>query len=118
MNQKEEPGTGLSARDFVNQVLPAALEAMQDKVKGLRCVVGLHLLGEEGGKWTLRIEPGHITVEEGMTDYWDCAISIPASDYLAMLSGRLNPYQAVSKGKIGMSGNLGLAAKLRFLFRV
>ncbi len=108
----------MKARDFVNQVLPAALEMMKGKTRNLDCVVGLHLLGDDGGKWTLRIHQGEVAVEEGMTDYWDCALSIPAEDYVAMAAGSLSPYQAMAKGKIGVSGNLGLAAKLRFLFRV
>ena len=108
----------MKARDFVNQVLPAALEMMKDKAKKYDCTVGLHLLGEGGGKWTLRLREGEASIEEGVTDYWDCALSIPAEDYLAMAAGTLSPYQAMAKGKIGVSGNLGLAAKLRFLFRV
>ena len=108
----------MKARDFVNQVLPAALEMMKGKAKKFDCTVGLHLLGEGGGKWTLRLHEGKASIEEGVTDYWDCALSIPAEDYLAMAAGILSPYQAMAKGKIGISGNLGLAAKLRFLFRV
>lgn len=111
------PDEKMKARDFVNQVLPAALEMMKGKTRKLDCVVGLHLLGEDGGKWTLRIREGQASVEEGITDYWDCAISIPADDYMAMAAGKLSPYQAMAKGKIGVSGNLGLAARLRFLFR-
>lgn len=108
----------IKARDFVNQVLPAALEMMKGKTKKLDCIVGLHLLGADGGKWTMRIHKGETSVEEGITDYWDCALSIPAEDYLAMAAGKLSPYEAMAKGKIGVSGNLGLAAKLRFLFRM
>ncbi len=106
------------ARDFVNQVLPAALEMVKEKTKDLDCVVGLHLLGEQGGMWTLRIRHGDARVEEGLTDYWDCAISIPAEDYMALASGTLSPYEAMARGKIGISGNPGLTAKLRFLFRM
>lgn len=117
MKQGEER---IEARDFVNRVLPAALEMMKGKAEKLKldCVVGLNLLGEGGGKWTLRLKKGEVSVEEGITDYWDCALNIPAEDYLAMAAGTLSPYQAMAKGKIGVSGNLGLAAKLRFLFRV
>ena len=108
----------MKARDFVNQVLPAALEMTKGRTKKLDCIVGLHLLGENGGKWTLKLHKGEASIEEGITDYWDCALSIPADDYVAMAAGTLSPYQAMAKGKIGVSGNLGLAAKLRFLFRV
>jgi putative sterol carrier protein len=114
----EQTDEGIKARDFVNRVLPAALEMMKGKAEKFDCVVGLHLLGEDGGKWTLRLKKGEVSVEEGITDYWDCALNIPAGDYLAMAAGTLSPYQAMAKGKIGVSGNLGLAAKLRFLFRV
>lgn len=113
-----EQGQGMMARDLVNQLLPAALEMMKEKTKGLNCVLGLHLLGSGGGRWTLRIRNGQSAVEEGITDYWDCAISVPAADYLALASGQMSPFDAMAKGRIGISGNLGLAAKLRSLFRI
>ena len=108
----------MAARDLVNQVLPAAVEMMKEKTKGLNCVLGLHLMGEGGGDWTLKVEDGTASVEAGVTDYWDCALCVPAEDYLALASGRMSPYEAVAKGILGISGNLGLAATLRSLFRM
>jgi len=108
----------LSPREFVNQVLPAALSMMSAKTKGLHAALGLHLLGEGGGNWTVKIHDGSASVEEGVTDYWDCALSVHAEDYLALVSGRMTPYEAVARGRIGISGHLGLAAKLRSVFRI
>ncbi len=113
-----QQGESMTARDFVNQIFPAALEMMKEKTKGIHCVVGLHLLGEGGGNWTLKVQDGNAAIEEGVTDYLDCALSVPAEDYLALASGQMSPYEAVAKGKIGISGNLGLASKLRSLFRI
>ncbi len=106
------------ARDFVNQILPAALEMMKEKTKGLNHVLGLRLVGEGGGAWTVKIRDGNATLEEGVTDYWDCALSLPAGDYLSLAMGHMSPYEAAAQGKIGISGDLGLAAKLRSLFRI
>jgi putative sterol carrier protein len=108
----------MSARNFVNQILPMALEMMKEKTKGLQCVLGLHLLGDGGGEWTLKVNDGIASVEEGVTDYLDCALSVPADDYLALASGQMTPYEAVAKGKIGISGNLGLATRLRSLIKM
>ena len=113
-----QPQDTMSAKDFVNQIHPMALEMMKAKTKGLRCVLGLHLLGTGGGEWTLKVNDGTASVEEGVTDYWDCALSVPADDYLALASGQMTPYEAVAKGKIGISGNLGLASKLRSLIKM
>jgi len=113
-----QPEDTMTARKFVNQILPMALEMMKDKTRGLRCVLGLHLLGTGGGAWTLKVQDGNASVEEGVTDYWDCALSVPAEDYLALASGQMTPYEAVAQGKIGISGNLGLAARLRSLMRM
>ncbi len=108
----------MGARDLVNQMLPAAMEMMKEKTKGLNCVLGLHLMGEGGGDWTLKIKDGSASVEQGITDYWDCALCVPAQDYLALASGQMSPFQAVAKGILGISGNLGLAATLRSIFRI
>jgi putative sterol carrier protein len=108
----------MSARNFVNQMLPMALEMMKERTRGLQCVLGLHLLGQGGGEWTLKVNDGVASVEEGVTEYLDCALSIPAGDYLALASGQMTPYEAVAKGKIGISGNLGLAARLRSLIKI
>ena len=108
----------MTARSFVNQMLPLALQMMKKKTQGMDCVLGLNLIGDGGGEWTLKVQNGDASVEEGVTDYWDCALSVPAQDYLALVSGQMSPYEAVAKGKIGISGNLGLAAKLRSLFKL
>jgi putative sterol carrier protein len=108
----------MSARDFVNQVFPAALEMMKEKTRGLNHVLGLRLAGEGGGAWTVKINDGSATLEEGVTDYWDCALCVPARDYLSLAMGQMSPYEAAAQGKIGISGDLGLAAKLRSLFRI
>ena len=108
----------MTARDFVNQILPAAMEMLHEKTKGISCIVGLHLLGEGGGSWTVKVQDGIASIEEGNTDYWDCAISVQAADYLALAAGELSPYDAIAKGKIGITGNLGLASRLRSLFKM
>ncbi|MEW6443673.1 MAG: SCP2 sterol-binding domain-containing protein [bacterium] len=114
----EEQSPARSARDWVNQALPLALEMMKPRTKGMHCVLGLHLAGEQGGRWTIKIREGEVLLEEGVTDYLDCVMTIPATDYLSLAAGTLTPYEAMSKGKIGLSGDLGLAAKFRTLFRI
>lgn len=108
----------MDAQEFVNQMLPLGLQMVKEKTRGLNCVVGLNLMGEGGGRWTIRIENGEATVEEGYTDYLDCVLSVQAADYLALARGALNPYDAMAKGKIGISGDLGIAVQLRSLFRI
>ncbi len=108
----------MDAREFVNQMLPVGLEMVKSKTRGLSCVVGLNLMGEGGGRWTITIRNGETKVEEGVTDYLDCVLNVQASDYLGLASGTLNPYEAVAKGKIGITGDLGIAAQLRSLLRI
>ena len=108
----------ISAREFVNQMLPVGLEMVKNKTRGLNCVIGLNLLGEGGGRWTITIRNDQTRLEEGVTDYLDCVLSVQAEDYLSLVSGKLNPYDAMAKGKIGISGDLGTAFRLRSLFKI
>ena len=46
----------------------------------------------------------------------DCTVTVSMENFKALISGQLNPMNAVFTGKVKISGNMGVAMKLQSLF--
>ncbi|MGB2952731.1 MAG: SCP2 sterol-binding domain-containing protein [Gaiellaceae bacterium] len=70
---------------------------------------------EPAGTWTVRVDDGHVSVEEG-SDEADCTISTSEDIFMEIVRGERNPTSAYMTGKIRVRGELGAAMKLQRLF--
>ncbi|MCX7683172.1 MAG: SCP2 sterol-binding domain-containing protein [Anaerolineae bacterium] len=82
-------------------------------IQGVHATILFDLTGEEGGKWTLRIEDGAARLEEGETTSPEMTVSANAQDFLAILDGSLNPVVAFMQGRLKLSGDISLAMYLQ-----
>ena len=73
--------------------------------KGLKAVYQFDLTGDNGGKYSLAIDDGKLTVGDGTHASPNITITMAASDYLDMVNGKLK-----------IAGDMGLAMKMQQLF--
>lgn len=91
---------------------------MADKAGDMKAAVAFDLSGENGGQWTVKIADGACTVEEGLVDGADATISMTGSDYVDMMTGKLNPMMAFMGGKVKVSGDLNTVMKFQTMFKM
>jgi putative sterol carrier protein len=77
-----------------SKIDPAALEGMESS---------FHFDVEGGGQYTVRLEGGKMNVEEGLVGEAKCKVSTSLESFGKLLSGDLNPMQAMLFGKLKIS---------------
>ncbi|MEW6757254.1 MAG: acyl-CoA dehydrogenase family protein [Acidobacteriota bacterium] len=78
--------------------LPGRLRA--DKVEGWKSVFHYRLKNSERPDWTVRIENGACTVEEGLGGAPDCIVEMKEETFLAIETGKMNPQTAFLMGRV------------------
>ncbi|MFZ1401305.1 MAG: SCP2 sterol-binding domain-containing protein [Candidatus Promineifilaceae bacterium] len=95
-----------------------AQNLIPEKAGSMNAAVAFDLSGENGGQWTVKIDNGNCTVEEGIVDGADATISMAGSDYVDMMTGKLNPMMAFMGGKVKVSGDLNTVMKFQTMFKM
>jgi putative sterol carrier protein len=91
--------------------MPARTDA--SKLAGVNSTVVFDLSGDNGGQWTLNVADGAMKVNDGADPSAPATIKMTAADYVAMMSGNLNPMMAFMSGKIKVEGDLNTVMKLQ-----
>ncbi|XP_023820942.1 non-specific lipid-transfer protein [Oryzias latipes] len=87
-------------------------------VKRVGGVFAFRVKDGPGGKeatWVVDVKNGRGSVLNESGEKADCMLTISDHDLLDLMSGKLNPQTAFVKGKLKVSGNLGMAMKLQNL---
>jgi putative sterol carrier protein len=90
---------------------------LPEKAEGVDAVIQFEL-GEDGGNWVCTIRDQACTVEEGTVDDPNLTLIAGASDYIDMVTGKLNPMTGIMTQKIVLKGDLNLATKYMELFKM
>ena len=87
----------MTAKEFLmglpNKVSPEA-------IAGLTTNFQFDLAGDEGGQYTLKINDGAATIEEGLEGEANCVVKAKGADLMDVVEGRQNPMMAFMMGKI------------------
>lgn len=70
------------------------------------------------GKYNVVLGSGRASVSEGEAPSPSCTVTIGESDFLELLSGKLNPQMAFMTGKLKVAGDMGTALKLGSLLKL
>ncbi len=95
--------------------MPARL--IPEKAKGVVATVSYNITGKGGGKWTIRIQDGMMTLEEGILKNPRVYIVARDGDYHDVVTGKLDGVTAVITGKMQVEGDVGFMAELREMMR-
>jgi putative sterol carrier protein len=87
------------------------------KAAGLTAEIQLHLTGEGGGDFVIRIAESKISAAPGTAASPQLTITAGLTDILAITEGKLDGTSAFLQGKIKLSGDTGLAMRMVSLFQ-
>lgn len=86
-----------------------------NKVKDLNATYQWDITGDNGGKWYAKFAAGAAEVKEGQADAPNITITVAATDWMDIVSGKLNGQMAFLTGKLKIQGDMSLAMKLQSL---
>ncbi|CAD5118567.1 DgyrCDS7255 [Dimorphilus gyrociliatus] len=82
------------------------------KIKGIFCFKVKNAKGEQG-VWIVDAKNGNGSVKFVNEGKGDVTIAMGDEDMIKMMLGQLNPQQAFFQGKLKITGNMGLAMKMK-----
>ncbi|MCB9032966.1 MAG: SCP2 sterol-binding domain-containing protein [Chitinophagales bacterium] len=103
----------MTAKEII-LALPERLK--QEEAQDAQGVFHFQIEGEGGGDFTVKVDHGTCTVEEGLVGEANCVITSTATDFEDAELGRENKQMSVMMGKIKIS-NLGAMLQFMTLFK-
>lgn len=94
--------------------LEEKLKASAGKLSGLTCVYQFKV-GDAG--YNVVFADGNAKVAKGELPAPNCTVTMAESDFMDLVSGKLNGQMAFMTGKLKVAGDFGLALKLESLLK-
>ncbi|MGD8990974.1 MAG: SDR family NAD(P)-dependent oxidoreductase [Desulfobacterales bacterium] len=114
VKETQPEGQGRVAAIF--EQMPKTFRA--DVVAGVDVVFQFSISGEGGGDWQCLIKDSTCKVEAGVHEKPACTLKMAASDFLALMEGRLPAMQAYTSGKLKIKGDIMKSQLLEKLFKI
>ncbi len=102
----------MTPKDIFSKNLPTALTKKGDDVTKVNAIYQFDITGDTGGKWWVDATKSGGEVGEGDNEGAKCTITMTDSDFVDMVTGKLNGQMAFMTGKLKVKGDMSLAMKL------
>jgi len=99
-------------KEIFEKSLPERMKAKGDDVKKVNAVYQFIINGGNGGKWWVDTTKSGGEVGSGDKADAKCTITMSDTDFVDMVSGKLNGQMAFMTGKLKIKGDMSLAMKL------
>ena len=106
---------GLSVKEVFDK-MPAAFN--KDAAKGVDVVFQYNISGQNGGEWFITVIDESCKVESGKAKKATCTLNIGDADFVDMISGKLDPMQAFTSGKLTIDGDVMKSQLIGKLFKM
>lgn len=83
---------------------------------GVNAVIQFSLTGDQTANYYVTLADDTCKVDEGEHESPTATLTMDGSDYLDMISGKLNPQTAFMQGKLKLSGDMGLLMRFQSFF--
>ena len=105
---------GAQIKEFFAQL---STRINMDVAKGMNSTIQFNLTGDGGGTYHIVVKDGAVTVNDGAAASPNMTMTVSATDYLDIQSGKLNGQMAFMSGKMKIAGDMGLAMKMQTLIK-
>ncbi|MBN2493984.1 MAG: SCP2 sterol-binding domain-containing protein [Deltaproteobacteria bacterium] len=102
----------MTPKEIFEDQLPGKLKEKGDEVTKVNAVYQFDITGDNGGKWWVDTTTSGGAVGDGEKDGAKCTITMASSDFVDMVTGKLNGQMAFMTGKLKIKGDMSLAMKL------
>ena len=111
------PKKELTSREYILDMFGTLEKRFQPaRAEGLEVSIGYDIGGEDGGKWTAVIGGGKCTLKEGLEEKLNVKLQAQASDWVALMLGKIDALSLLGAGKAAIAGDAKLALKLGEIF--
>lgn len=88
-----------------------------DAAVGITAVFQFRIAGSDGGDWYCQIADRTCTVRPGIHDRPSCTLLLQDGDFIKLMAGELDAIEALSTGRLKVSGDLAKGQLIGSLFR-
>jgi len=116
---KKETGAQKSAGPDVKSIFGKMTEVFNaEAAKDVDAVFQYIISGSEGGNWFVTVKDSKCAVTEGTAEKSTCTLIISDGDFVELITGKLNPMQAFTSGKLKIEGDIMKSQLIGKLFKL
>lgn len=111
---KPEPEAASVTPKEIFEMMPNQFK--KEAAAGVDVIFQYAISGGNGGDWNVTIKDQTCNVQEGTVDKATCTLKMGDADFVDMVTGKLNPMQAFTSGKLQISGDVMKSQLIEKLF--